>query len=772
MNPQKKPVITRVIVKNNQQMLEIDGKIYPPEFINPITYPPQAIKAWGEAGLKVVTVECNTREREEETYARPFGVRETKERIDLLFDCIPDAWVILRVNLSPNKSWVNSHPEELVRFADGSTGPVYNVLVGTGEMAGHYSLCSKAWMEDESRTLEAFLKGLEETSPHFQRVIGVFLGGGGTWEWYYLPPLVKDGMYTGYCEPFRAYYEQFLREKYSTIENLRRAWHREDASFEKPLIPTAEERKIINDAYRELRFFRTNWNSNKKVIGLKLEENPVRETTLGLFLNAEDYAYVADFYRAWHDGVANTINHFARTVKKLYPNFICGVFYSNIACTDYYTAGHMAGVFRLFAEGLIDYMVAPGTYNNREPGGHMVSRLIHDSMTVRGVATINENDTRTHRTVDYRRSFNGVYTPEDTVRIMKRDFGRDVCDCVNGYWYDLTWDESWFDDPQIIDLFRRQQEITAASFAANPGKHHEAAVLVDIESTHHVARQLSQQVLDYYRSTDLLRAGVPMDFYYHDDVVLTNMPDYKLYIVLNGYCLSDKERDAIHRKAARNNAVVLWLYAPGYINYDREQRMSPANIAQTVGMAVDQENRTLTADFRADPSHPAMAHASARRCYGRIDRDIHSNVWYEADMELLSYVNPVFTIRETEGVEVLGRYCMDGRPAMAYTDYRGFRSVYCALPVVRSEILASLAEWAGCHLYSYGDDVLYANDHFVVVHAKDDGKRTIRFPRPCSPFEVYEKSFYGRDITELTVDLELGDTKMWCINDDVSEKLR
>lgn len=767
MSQAKKQAVAKVIVKRNQQMLEIDGKIYPPEFINPITYPPEVIKAWGEAGLKVVTVECNTRARKPGDFPRPFGVEETMKRLELLFSCIPDAYVILRINLSPSIEWVNSHPQELVKYSDGSHGPVYNVLVGPGKMEGHYSLCSQAWMKEEAEILKSFLTGLE-ASPYFHRIIGTFLGGGGTWEWYYLPPIVKDnGAYTDFSEPFRAYYADFLRKKYKTVEGLRKAWRRPDADFDKPLIPVPDERKVVNDIHREIAFFRANWNSNKK-IDINLNENPKDKTTVGLFLNADDYAHVADYYRAWHNGVANTINHFARTVKALYPDFICGTFYSNIGCTNYYDAGHCAGVFELFNEGLIDFLVAPGTYDNREPGGCMCSRLVHDSMTIRGIACINENDTRTHITRPYQRSFMGVYTVEDSLRVIKRDFARDICDCVNGYWYDLTWDKSWFSDPQIIALFKSQQKIAQASFKVGSGKHHEIAVLVDLESIHHIARVMSQMVLDYYRATDLAHLGAPIDYYYHDDVANPDMPDYKMYIMLNGYCLSDAEREAIHQKARKNNAVVLWLYAPGYINYDCEKRMSPENIEKTVGMHVIQENETITADFRADSSHPAMQYASARRFYGRIDRDIHSNVWYDKDMENVSYLNPVFYIREEEGVEILGRYCLNQKPAMAVTSYKGFRSVYCTTAVIRSEIVASLAQWAGCHLYSKDDDVLYANDHFVAVHAKDDGRRTIHFPVPCSPFEVYEKSYYGHNITELTLDMQLGDTKMWSVCEELN----
>jgi len=59
--------------------------------------------------------------------------------------------------------------------------------------------------------------------------------------------------------------------------------------------------------------------------------------------------------------------------------------------------------------------------------------------------------------------------------------------------------------------------------------------------------------------------------------------------------------------------------------------------------------------------------------------------------------------------------------------------------------------------------VLYANESFVCVHASSDGKKTIRFKKPCSPFEVYEKKYYGQNVTEIEVDMKLGETRMWSV---------
>ena len=319
----------------------------------------------------------------------------------------------------------------------------------------------------------------------------------------------------------------------------------------------------------------------------------------------------------------------------------------------------------------------------------------------------------------------------------------------------------WYDDDDIIDLFRRQQKVADYSYSLDRTKKNDIAVIYDAESVHYVSRQTSKVVVDFFRTSDLHRIGAPVDWYFHNDMERDDMPDYKLYIMLNVYHLTDAERDAIHAKAKRNGATVLWMYAPGFINPDAPRVMDVANIEKTIGMKVKVTDKTHFPHFRVDPtSHPILKGATASRRYGIIDRDVHSNVWIEKSVLPPDYCNPGFSVDDPEAV-VLGRYCHNGEVSMAMTQKDGFTSVYCATPVLRSDMIASIAEYAGCHLFLHGDDVIYANENFVTIHAKDDGKRTIWFKKPCSPYEVYEKKFYGHNVDHIEVDLRLGETKMW-----------
>ncbi|MBO5249084.1 MAG: hypothetical protein J6B54_07380 [Clostridia bacterium] len=753
---------------NGQPSIMIDGVPYPPMtmLVRETTGYREDQKDYfrrlGEAGLKIYYLSATTR------WNRP-GNPETGELdgiscalrdINILMDAVPDAWIILRLNVAPSAEWVNSHPEEQVRFSDGASRPVICTTVGKTVLDGMHSLCSKAWIRDADKALQEFFDELEQ-SPYFQRIVGFFLCAGGTSEWYYPFRIqTEDGAYADFSEPFRQEYEKFLREKYGTVEELRRVWKMPDATFENPKIPTFAEREYVFDVDKKITHALFHWEEVGRTVGVNVEMDSQEPVHFGVFLNANGYAHVADFYTAWHASTAHTIIQFGQILKKRYPNLLVGAFYGSFGCTSYFDGSTCSGTLRILDSGVVDFLAAPGVYNNREPGGVVAQREMQDSFRLRNSIYVCEDDSRTHRCKPWmQRDAMALYTVEDSINTLKRDFARDLCDDIQGWWFDMGGD--WYDDDDIIDLFRRQQKVADYSYSLDRTKKNDIAVIYDAESVHYVSRQTSKVVVDFFRTSDLHRIGAPVDWYFHNDMERDDMPDYKLYIMLNVYHLTDAERDAIHAKAKRNGATVLWMYAPGFINPDAPRVMDVANIEKTIGMKVKVTDKTHFPHFRVDPtSHPILKGATASRRYGIIDRDVHSNVWIEKSVLPPDYCNPGFSVDDPEAV-VLGRYCHNGEVSMAMTQKDGFTSVYCATPVLRSDMIASIAEYAGCHLFLHGDDVIYANENFVTIHAKDDGKRTIWFKKPCSPYEVYEKKFYGHNVDHIEVDLRLGETKMW-----------
>lgn len=757
---------------NGSPALVIDGKTFPPMAMTVRFNKPDYIRRLGEAGLRVFFLMTNTdwlrpgKDCTDENGVpchEPSGLEAFVKNAEVLLSQVPDAYIIVRIGLHPPVDWMEENPDELITYQDGSHEPsILSSEVHKDEIPGMYSFASDKWKAAAGKALKEFCDAIDRL-PFADRVIGYFLAAGGTSEWYPVNAICDraKNKYGDFSPAFLKSYGNFLRKRYGTEEKLRRAWKREGASFDAPVIPNVEEQYHIHMEEGVLDAMKY-YESAERIIGKNIDINAKKPTNLGVFLNMEDYAYVADFYDALHEATAEAIVHFATLLKARYTGKVVGAFYGSYGCTDFYNSTTATATLTILDSGKVDFLAAPGVYNNREPGGCVAQREMQDSFRLRGQMFVAEEDSRTHLEDTFYRDAMGLYDVRDSIITLKRDFARVLCEDIYAWWFDQHAEGGRYQHEEIYRLFARQKEIGEFAYSLNRAKNNEIALIYDQESCHAVSAYTNMMMLDYYRTSDLHRIGAPVDYYFHNDLDRDDMPDYKLYIMMNLFRLTDAERDAVMRKARKNRAVVLWLYAPGFINPEAPQVMDNANMESLIGMHVGRIDRTCSPRFKiTDLSHPAVRYAVEDRRYGYIDRDVHSNVWLE-NVLAPAYMTPGFYI-DDPGAHILGTYCELGLPAYAIREMDGWTSVYCAPQILRSELIASLAEYAGCHLYNTQDDVIYANANFVTIHASYKGKHTIRFKEACSPYEVYQKRYYGHNIAELTIDMRLGDTLMFSL---------
>ena len=289
-------------------------------------------------------------------------------------------------------------------------------------------------------------------------------------------------------------------------------------------------------------------------------------------------------------------------------------------------------------------------------------------------------------------------------------------------------------------------------------------LIFDEESIHYVSQQTSYDTTTLFRTLEVNRVGAPVDYYFHNDLADPAMPDYKLYVFVNTFYLSDEERLAITRKVKRSGQTAVWLYAPGFINPDRSPKVDTAHVSELTGIRVDRIDAVTSPRFKLiETDHPIVERADRDRLYGYFDRPIVKTVWVMGK-DKPSYLYPAF-YADDPGAEVLGRYCINGLPALSLKTEDGFTSIFCGSKTVRSDLLQSIARHAGCHVYTETDDCLYANTDFVVIHAKGSGMKRLHFPKVCSPFEVYREEYYGRKTTEIEVPMRRGETLMFYVGD-------
>ncbi len=739
----------RVVMHNGSPAIEVDGEIFPPMTVTLLRHDEEYYAGLRKAGIRIFFLTCTTE------WLRADALELLKSHAQKLLNAVPDALFFLRISLDPPISWMNEHPEERMLYSDGTFEPfTYYTEFISEQIPGQYFLGSRAWREECATHLVKFLDKLDQTELA-EHIIGYFLAAGVCSEWNSGNPLNMwwKNKGAGFSPAFRREFGTYLREKYGTEERLRAAWRDDTATFDDPHIPSMDERfftkmdELVLDQYEE-------FAAGKK--------NPGTAATVGSFLNMDSHACVMDFMRAFHYGSANSIVYFANLLKARDDRKMVGAFYGGYGCTDYFNCGSAGCVLKIL-DSAVDYLATPGLYDERQPGGVTAQRTMQDSFRLRGKFFISEDDTRTHCDGDYYRETMHLYTMQDSANVLKRDFGRDICEDIYGWWFDHSGTGTRYMNGEIYDLFARQQEIARFAYRLDRRKHNEVALIFDEESISLVTQQTSYELCDLFRTSEVHRLGLPVDYYFHNDLARDDMPDYKVYIFVNCFYLSDEERRAIQEKVRRRGKMAIWIYASGFINPDAEHRMSAENISELTGIRMRMEPGCAFTNFRVTTEHPSMRTADPYRIYGKFDRNIQSNVWLRHSRNV-TYAYPLFTTDDPDA-QVLGRFCNTDLPALTLKETDGFCSVFCGAKILRADLIQALARYAGCHIYTENtDDILYANEHFIVLHAASTGEKTLHLKRPATVVELYENKVYGTDTQQITFSMYKGETKMFSLD--------
>ena len=740
----------------------IDGVPYPPMMATvrtmrdgkEIIFDKDYFKNLGDAGIKIYFLICDT------VWLKPDAIRLFDEEARALLDAVPDAYIMPRIGMHPTNEWILSHPEECITYTDGEK-PGCHLFSESYEtdIPMHYSLASSKWREDAGRALAETWKILMSL-PYADRIIGCFLAAGGTSEWYYMLPAFneKNETVAGHCAAFKREFSAYLTEKYGSDENLRKHWKNPDATLLDPPIPDYEKAYFVTSvdklsAQPNIRMYTNNPTPPPYTNGYNL----------GSFVNPETAMDVYDFLRVWNLGTANSVLHFARVIKELTPDRLVGAFYGSQGCTNFVTAGTACGTVKVLESEYVDFLAAPGVYENRLAGGFEGQRQVQDSFAVNGKIYIVEQDTRTLAENRYFMDKCQIYDMQDSLNVMKREFGRTIAEDVQAWWFDQLIGGRRYKYQEIYSLIREQQKIAKTAYTLDRRKMSDIALIFDEESMHASSFQSTRDAVELFRNYEIARVGAPCDQYYHNDMGKANMPSYKLYVFMNVYVLTEEERRVIREKIKKDGAVALWLYAPGVIDPDADEKTSLGFMEELTGMKMEMINERFDTVFRWNgEEHPISRGFDKRALYGKFDRIRLMMLTAQHDplSRYDTYAYP-FYYPVDKDAKVLARLLTTGYPAVTVKETGDYTSILYCSKCLKSEVLRAIARFAGCHIYCDSDDVLYASRNYVTLHSSASGKKTVRFKEPVSPYEVYEKKFYGHNITELEVDTYLGQTYTW-----------
>jgi len=728
---------------NGSPALIIDGKVYPPmtatirsRLREQFTMDKEYLAALGKAGIKIYYLICDTE------WLAPGAIERFKREAEILFEAVPDAYIMARISMHPSDAWMKEHPEELMQYSDGvqRKALLYTETV-IKEMDAMYALCSDKWQKDAGVSLMETIAELEKL-PYADRIIGYFLAAGGTSEWYPITPLhIDDKVYGDFSDAFRRSFQRYLDQKYGEGDKIADIPDMDSRFF------ASQVDYIINHPPR---LYATS----------PAPEPPYNGTNYGSFLDVDKYQHTADFFHAWQQGPADSIIYFAKLIKEHNPDLITGAFYGSCV-GDAMVTGFRGGVLRILDSGYVDLLANPGVYENRQPGGFVGQRSMPDSYRIRNTAYMVEEDTRTHAENSHYRDLAQVYSMKDTLNVMKRDFGRNICDDLQAWWFDQHIGGGRYKFPEVYKLIARQQEIARQAYEKDRRKKNEIAFIYDEESVGVVSSQTSKEAIELIRNYEIARIGAPVDQYYHDDIANPDMPDYKLYVFFNTYYLSTAERKAIHRKLRKNHAVALFMYAPGLINPDAEKKLDIEHVTELTGITCEALLEKWSTKFMVDKgAHELVSNLEDGKIYGAFERFELNNVLMRKRHGDPSYLYPVIYSAD-EAATVAARFCGNGLPAVTVKENDGFTAILCGTKYINAAFLKEAARFAGCHIYEEEENVLYANQNYITIHASKTGPVTLKLPRKAILFELYEQKEYGVNNDIVTFDMTFGETKMF-----------
>lgn len=233
----------------------------------------------------------------------------------------------------------------------------------------------------------------------------------------------------------------------------------------------------------------------------------------------------------------------------------------------------------------------------------------------------------------------------------------------------------------------------------------------------------------YHQRPLLFRAGMPHRYYLLSDLANPAMPDYKFYFFPNAFKLTEQERNLIKKKCMKNGNVLLFVYAPGYV--DPSGVNSAENIGRFLGIKMENVAGPIESKITIDPAgkQPWLKDSSGIT-YGV------ATVW-----------TPMFSVTDP-GVEVLGRYTANKEPGLVLKDFGDYKIVYSGVPLLPPDLLRDLGRLSGANIYLNTSDAFYADKNFVAIHAKSPGLKKFYLPAKADVYDLYKGEVVGRGVQE------------------------
>jgi hypothetical protein len=263
--------------------------------------------------------------------------------------------------------------------------------------------------------------------------------------------------------------------------------------------------------------------------------------------------------------IADAILQFAKAARtRISREKEIGVFFGYYLVSDskLVSFGHLA-YESVFASPDVDFIINPGTYNDRQIGGGSGPQLVHGTALRYGKRCLHEIDHRTHCVSTHPVVGHDAWkTQADDNAGHKREAAFSLINHMSLWWFDM-WG-GWYRTQETLDLIKQLQKVSDAYVNDRSPSVAEALLIADPQSACYLnekaphASAMARQFRDKLNKT-----GAPFDVYSFNDIPFIDLSRYKV-IFLPAMLLINQERAEILKKyVLKDQRTIVWTYAPG-----------------------------------------------------------------------------------------------------------------------------------------------------------------------------------------------------------------
>ena len=120
--------------------------------------------------------------------------------------------------------------------------------------------------------------------------------------------------------------------------------------------------------------------------------------------------------------------------------------------------------------------------------------------------------------------------------------------------------------------------------------------------------------------------------------------------------------------------------------------------------------------------------------------------------------SPTFAVTDPQAT-ALARYGGAEQTAAAARDFGAWKSVLIGVPGLTDAFAHNLAAWAGCWCAADPGDAVYANQHFLTIHAIFPGAKTLHLERPSKVTDLTTGEVLSGNTDMVELKMQRGETR-------------